>query len=121
MRDILLKRFECYLTDKSQYVIYDGVKSETRLVKSGVPQRSILGPLLFIISMNDICNRLDLMFAIKYADDMCCLINSSDLHTNIKQFHGELNSFCKWFKSNKLSINTRKTLYVFRLNERDLP
>ena len=58
-------------TDRSQYVIYDGVKSETRLIKCGVPQGSILGSLLFIISMNDICNISDLMFAIMYVDDTC--------------------------------------------------
>ena len=56
IRGILLKWFESYLTVRSQYVIYDGVKSEISLVQCGVPQGSILGPLLFIISMNDICN-----------------------------------------------------------------
>ena len=64
IRGILLKWFESYLTDRSQYVIYDGVKSETRSIECGVPQGSILGPLHFIISMNDICNISDLMFAI---------------------------------------------------------
>ena len=63
--------FESYLTDRSQYVIYDGVRSEIKVVECGVPQGSILGPLLFIISMNDICNKSDLMFAIMYADDTC--------------------------------------------------
>ena len=46
IRGILLKWFESYLTDRSQYVIYDGVKSETSVVQCGVPQGSILGPLL---------------------------------------------------------------------------
>ena len=64
---ILLKWFESYMTDRSQYVIYDGVRSETKVVECGVPQGSILGPLLFIICMNDICNISDLMFAIMYA------------------------------------------------------
>ena len=66
--------FHCSdLTDRSQYVIYDGVRSETKVVECDVPQGSILDPLLFIISMNDICNILDLMFAIMYmyADDTC--------------------------------------------------
>ena len=71
IRGSLLKWSESYLTDRSQYVIYDGVRSETKVVECGVPQCSILGPLLFIISMNDICNISDLMFAIMYADDTC--------------------------------------------------
>ena len=66
IRGILLKWFESYLTDRSQYVIYDGVESEIRPVECGVPQGSILGPLLFMISMNDICNVSDFMFAIMY-------------------------------------------------------
>ena len=66
-----MKWFESYLTDRSQYVIYDGVRSEIKVVECGVPHGSILGPILFIISMNDICNISDLMFAIVYADDTC--------------------------------------------------
>ena len=62
IRGVLLKWFESYLTDRSQYVIYDGVRSEIKFVECGVPQGSILGPLLFIIFMNDICNISDLMF-----------------------------------------------------------
>ena len=111
IRGILLKWFESYLTERSQYVIYDGVKSETVLVKCGT-QGSILGPPLFIISMNDICNVLDFMFAIMYADDTCFLINGTDLNKLIKQLNVELKSLCTWFKSNKLSLITQKTFYM---------
>ena len=88
------------------------MKSETRSIECGVPQGSILGPLLFIISMNDICNVSDLMFAIMYADDACFVINGTDLHKLIKQLNIELDSLCKSFKSNKLSLNTEKTFYM---------
>ena len=112
IRGVLLKWFESYLTDRSQYVVYDGVRSEIKVVECGVPQGSILGPLLFIISMNDICNISDLMFAIMYADDTCFLINGTDMNTPIKQLNFELESLCIWFKSNKLSLNTQKTFYM---------
>ena len=79
----LLKWFVDYLTSRSQYVIYDGIKSEVKEDKCGVPQGSILGPLLFIITMDDICNVSDLFFAIMYADDTCLLIN------------GNINVYCR--------------------------
>ena len=96
----------------SLYVIYDWIKSEVKEVKCGVPQGSILGPLLFIITMNDICNVSDLLFAIMYEDDTCLLINGNDLHTLIKQLNSELQFLFDWFKSNKLSLNTKKTFYM---------
>ena len=112
IRGILPKWFESYLTDRSQYVIYDGVESEIRPVECGIPQGSILGPLFFIISMNNICNVSDLMFAIMYADETCFLMNGTDLHKLIKQLNVEVDSLCTWFKSNKLSLNTQKTFYM---------
>ena len=60
--------FESYLNERSLYVVYDSKQSETQTVKCGVPQGSILDPLLFIY-MNDICNASELLFSIVYADD----------------------------------------------------
>ena len=54
IRGIFLKWFESYLSGRTQYVVFDGVQSETHRVDCGVPQGSILGPLLFILNMNDI-------------------------------------------------------------------
>ena len=54
IRGTMFKLTESYLTGRSQYVIFDGKVSETRSIKCGVPQGSILGPLLFILSVNHI-------------------------------------------------------------------
>ena len=62
---------EKYLTDRSQYVVFDGKVSEIRGIKCGVPQGSILRSLLFIISVNDICNVSPMTFKILYVDDTC--------------------------------------------------
>ena len=53
---VILKWFDSYLGNKSQFIMYDNIQSVIRSIKCEVPQGSILGPLLFIIYMNDICN-----------------------------------------------------------------
>ena len=99
---------ERYLTDKSQYVVFDGKVSETRSIKCGVPQGSILGPLLFIISVNAICNVSPMLFKILYADDTCVMISGNHLNDLIDRLNTELISLNSLFKVNKLSLNTKK-------------
>ena len=78
IRGIALKLMKSYLTDRTQYVIYDGMQSTTLPISCGVPQGSILGPLLFIITMNDIGNVSEFLYTILYADDTCVLLNGND-------------------------------------------
>jgi len=112
IRGNTLKWFKSYLTERSQYVIFDGAKSETHTVKCGVPQGSILGPLLFIIYMNDICNVSKLLFTIMYADDTSVLLSGKDLHDLTQLLNKELDLLSTWLKANKLSLNVEKTFYV---------
>ncbi len=60
---------ESYITNRKQFVIIDNVKSEMLPRNTGIPQRSILGPVLFIIYINDIANSSDLFSVVVYADD----------------------------------------------------
>ena len=76
---IVLKCFESYLSGRTQYDVFHGVQSETHRVDCGVPQGSILGPLHFILNMNDICNVTKLMFTILYAEDTCVSLRGTDL------------------------------------------
>ena len=66
---IALEWFTSYLTDRTQYVEIDGVSSNILSLSTGVPQGSILGPLLFLIHMNDIPNCAEYFNFIIYADD----------------------------------------------------
>ena len=74
IRGCTVKWFESYLTDRLQFVTYDGIQSDINSVKCGVPQDSILGPLLFIIYMNDLFSVSEFLFTILYATDTCVLI-----------------------------------------------
>ena len=69
IRGNTLKWFQSFLTDRSQFVTYDGIESKVLPFKYGVPQGSILEPLLFIIYMNDLFNVSNFLFTILYADD----------------------------------------------------
>ena len=74
MRDNLMQRFKSYLSARSQYVSYNGIKSNIRYITHGVPQGSILGPLLFILNVNDFARSSDLLFSILFADDTSVFI-----------------------------------------------
>ena len=90
---------ESYLTYRSQYVALEGKVSENCGIKCGVPQGSILGPLHFIISVNDICNVSPMLFKILYVDDTCVLISGNHLNDLIDRLNTEFISLSNWFKA----------------------
>ena len=61
--------FYGYLTDRKHYVTYNGISSNTKNVMCGVPQGSILGPLLFLVYINDLCSVCEYATPISFADD----------------------------------------------------
>lgn len=120
VRGIPLKWLDSYLSNRYQYVSYNDVSSCKLPVVCGVPQGSILGPLLFIIYVNDMCESSKLLKFILFADDTNIFYsnnNSDDLETVV---NNELFKLTIWFKANKLSLNISKTNYMlFRSNRRN--
>ena len=113
IRGNILKWFESYLTNISQFIMYDNIQSETRSIKCGVPQGSILGPLLFIIYMNDICNVSELLYTIMYADYTSVIMSGNDLESLIQLVNSELCLLNTWLRENKVSLNVNKTYSSF--------
>ena len=69
IRGLALKWIKSYLSNRRQYVCYNNSNSEFKEIKCGVPQGSILGPLLFILYINDMCGVSKLLHIILFADD----------------------------------------------------
>ena len=83
------------------------MQSTTLPISCGVPQGSILGPLLFIITMNDIGNVSEFLYTILYADDTCVLLNGNDYLSLIASLNSELDKLSIW-----LSLNVQKTYFM---------
>ena len=121
IRGIALKWFSNYLSDRTQYVSINNVSSDLKSICCGVPQGSILGPLLFLLYVNDLVNSSDLLYFILYADDTSIICADENLPQLISRVNDELQSLACWFKANKMSLNIKKTNFVmFGLKRYDL-
>ena len=118
VRGSCLKWFESYLTDRKQYVFFNGVSSETKTITCGVPQGSVLGPLLFLLYINDLPNISNKLKFFLFADDTNIYYDSKDLIELEKTVNSELKKLCLWLNLNRLALNVGKTNFViFRANK----
>ena len=112
IRGLNLDWFRSYLLDRNQLVICRGKASKLKTIKYGVPQGSILGPLLFLLFINDLPNSSSLVNFILFADDSNLFLSHKSYDTLFKLANTELQKVTAWFKSNKLSLNVTKTNFI---------
>ena len=122
VRGLALEWFRSYLSGRKQYVHFNGIDSSEEDVTCGVPQGSVLGPLLFIIYTNDLPNALRDSSCILFADDTTIYQSSTNINTIVNKLSLELDHLTDWFRANKLSLNVAKTNYmIFTKTQDTLP
>ena len=98
-----------YLSNRSQFVKFKNSISSLEPITCGVPQGSILGPLLFLVYVNDICNVSSVAKLIIFADDTNLFFSNKDPLHLIELLNQEIPKFSQWLSTNKLSLNIDKT------------
>ena len=112
-RGIVLEWFKNYLSNRTQYVSFNKCTSEPGTFICGIPERSILGPLLFILYVNDITYTSNELEFILFADDTTTILYShKDINSKIDTVNKELDAVTNWFKANKLLVNASKTNFM---------
>ena len=133
--DILLYRLECYgiqglandffrsyLTNRRQYTVINGVNSELRTVSCGVPQGSVLGPLFFLLYINDLHRFIRDNSVRLYADDTAIITSNPNLESARYRAKELFTKLYHWCVANKLSINSeKKQLCTIPLEKQPIP
>ena len=112
IRGLVLKWFRSYLNNRQQYVEVHGTKSPLLDIKFGVPQGSVLGPLLFLIYINDLASHVELGEMVLFADDSNLITAEESSESLEIATYIELANIQQWFQENGLVLNAGKSSYV---------
>lgn len=122
-RGVVLDWFRSYLSDREHVTKVGDFLSGSICVNSGVPQGSVLGPILFIIYINSLCKLDTFGKLIAFADDTAFVYNNTSWSTTEQQMNHDLELLRKWFAlhSMVLSSKTRFMPFVFKNQKEDIP
>ena len=108
----VIRWFEDYFHEREQLTVVNGNRSTSKTVQSGVPQGSILGPLLFILTLNDLYKSVSKCSLSLYADDTCLYFAAKDKREMQKVINDDLKSMFNWFSNNHLLLNIDKCQFM---------
>jgi len=118
IRGIPLLWFKDYLQNRKQFVVIDDIESKKQTITCGIPQGSVIGPLLFLIYINDFPNSSDRLLFRIFADDANLFASAENLTSLANIMNQELIKVKSWCDVNKLSINTTKTNFMIVKSQR---
>lgn len=112
VRGIAQDLFSSYLSNRQQFVTVDGCKSSNKPIERGVPQGSVLGPILFLIFFNDVVELALFGKSFLFADDACLLYAGSTDSDNIRRMNHDLVILNNYLRQNGLTLNVNKTKFI---------
>ncbi len=112
IRDTALAWFKSYLCNRRQLVSINGFSSSLKDITCGVPQGSVLGPLLFLIYINDLPNATSVLSFFLFADDTNIYLEAEDLNSLTRTIDKELSKVKSWLNCSKSALNIDKTNFV---------
>lgn len=121
IQNVPLKFFESYLCNRSQNVKFNSYKSTIpKSITMGVPQGSVLGPLLFLLYINDIHKSSTIPSFYLFADDTALLFTSDSLDSLQRNIDHSITSICKWLNCNRLTLNASKSTFQLFSHDKNL-
>ena len=117
-RGVQLDWFSSYLSNRKCYVEVDGVRSNTEVINIGVPQGSILGPILFLLYINDVSLISESFSTTLFADDTTVSISDKSFNDLIVNTNCELSKLFNWTTNNRLTLNVNKTVALYFSNKK---
>ena len=104
--------FQSYLSNRTQYVDFKGIFSDTLPITCGVPQGTCLGPLIFLLYTSDLNANLRHSILLSFADDTTVITIADDLTTLKAKIETDYRILSDWYKHSRLSLNVKKTEYM---------
>ena len=108
IRNCELKWFESYLSNRNQIVCYEGKTSNTHTFTIGVPQGTVLGPILFLLNVNDLSNVVKDASINVYADDVVIFASHANIDMVRTNLQAAINEVAKWYSTNLLQLSAEK-------------
>ena len=111
--------FKSYLSNRSQYVSLNSYDSGLTAINCGVPQGSVLDPLLFLLYINDLNQAIKICKVHHFADDTNLLCLSNSIKKLNKLVNADLKRLVNWLNANKISLNVKKTeMVIFKSKQK---